>query len=57
MTTDQKLKKMRIMGLRKQLEYNKGLFMYRVLKNDVPEEYISYAIPTLGTNIYILPVL
>ena len=37
---DQKLKEMRIMSLQKQLEYNKGLFMYRVLSNEVPE-YIS----------------
>ena len=29
LTTDQKLKEMRIMSLQKQLEYNKGLFMYR----------------------------
>ena len=28
------------MNLQKQLEYNKGLFMYRVLSNEVPE-YIS----------------
>ena len=40
LTTDQKLKEMRIMSLRKQLEYNKGLFMYRLLSNDAPE-YIS----------------
>jgi len=25
------------MGLHKQLEYNKGLFMYRVLNNEAPE--------------------
>ena len=40
LTTDQKLKEMRIMILQKQLEYNKGLFMYRLLSNDAPE-YIS----------------
>ena len=40
LTIDQKLKEMRIMNLQKQLEYNKGLFMYRVLSNEVPE-YIS----------------
>ena len=54
-TTDQKLKGMRIMSLLKQLEYNKGLFMYRVLNNKA-REYISniytllpHAIPSLGT--------
>ena len=40
LTTDQKLKEMRIMSLQKQTEYNKGLFMYRVLSNEAPE-YIS----------------
>ena len=40
LTTDQKLKQMRIMSLQKQLEYNKGLFMYRLLSNEAPE-YIS----------------
>ena len=40
LTTDQKLKEMRIMSLQKQLEYNKGLFMYRVLNNEAPG-YIS----------------
>ena len=39
-TSDQKLKEMRIMSLQKQLEYNKGLFMYRVLSNEAPE-YMS----------------
>ena len=56
LTTDQKLKDMRIMSLQKQLEYNKGLLMYRVLSNEAPE-YISnlythtlpHAIPILGT--------
>ena len=55
LTTHQKLKEMRIMSLQKQLEYNNGLFMYRVLNNEAPE-YISnlythtpHAIPTLGT--------
>ena len=56
LTTDQKLKEMRIMSLQKQLEYNKGLVMYRVLSNEAPE-YISnlythtlpHAIPILGT--------
>ena len=38
--TYQKLKEMRIMSLQKQLEYNKGLFMYRVLNNEAPG-YIS----------------
>ena len=44
------------MSLQKQLEYNKGLFMYRVLSNEATV-YISnlythtlpLAIPTLGT--------
>ena len=40
LTIDQKLKEMRIMNLQKQLEYNKGLFMYRVLSNEVPEYII-----------------
>ena len=40
LTTDQKLKEVRIMSLQKQLEYNKGLFMYRLLSNEAPE-YIS----------------
>ena len=40
LTTDQKLKEMRIMSLQKQPEYNKGLFMYRLLSNEAPE-YIS----------------
>ena len=39
LTTDQKLK-MKILILQKQLEYNKGLFMYRLLSNEAPE-YIS----------------
>ena len=37
LTTDQKLKEMRIMSLQKQLEYNKGLFMYRVHNDESPE--------------------
>ena len=40
LTTDQKLKELRIRSLQKQLEYNKGLCMYRVLSNEAPE-YIS----------------
>ena len=40
LTTDQKLKEMRIMSLQKQLEYNKGLFKHRVLSSEAPE-YIS----------------
>ena len=40
LTTDQKLKEMKIISLQKNLEYNKGLFMYRVLSNEVPG-YIS----------------
>ena len=43
LTTDQKLKEMRIMSLQKQQkhsEYNKGLLMYRVLSNEAPG-YIS----------------
>ena len=31
---------MKIMSLHKQLEYSKGLFMYRILHNEAPE-YIS----------------
>ena len=31
---------MRIMSLHKQLEYSKGLFVYRILHNEAPE-YIS----------------
>ena len=56
LTTDQKLKEMRIMSPQKQPECNKGLFMYKVLNNEAPE-YISnlythtlpHAIPPLGT--------
>ena len=40
LNTDQKLKDMTIMSLQKQPEYNKGLFLYRVLNNEAPE-YIS----------------
>ena len=40
LTTDQKLKEIRIMSLQKQLEYNKGLFMYRLLSYEAPK-YIS----------------
>ena len=40
LTTDQKLKEMRIMSLQIQLEYTKGLFLYRLLSNEAPE-YIS----------------
>ena len=42
LTTDQKLKEMRIMSLQKQLEYNKGFhfFIYRFLSNEAPG-YIS----------------
>ena len=44
------------MSLQKQLEYNKGFFMYRLLSNEAPG-YISnlythtlpHAIPLLGT--------
>ena len=42
---DQKLKEMRIMSLQNQPEYNKGLFMYRVLSNEAPEY-----IPNLYTH-------
>ena len=54
LTTDQKLKKMRIMSLHKQLEYTKGFFINRVL-NDEARIYINcihtllQAIPTTGT--------
>ena len=40
LTTDQKLNEMIIMSLQKQLEFNKGLFMYRVLSNEALE-YIA----------------
>ena len=40
LTTDQNLKEMRIMSLQKQLEYNKGLFTYKVLNSEAPD-YIS----------------
>ena len=40
LTNDQKLKEMRILSLQKLLEYNKGLFMCRVLSNEAPK-YIS----------------
>ena len=40
LTTDQKLKGMRIMSLQKQLENSKVFFMYRVLSNEAPD-YIS----------------
>ena len=40
LTTDPKLKEMRIMSLQKQPEYNNGLFMYRLLSNEA-SEYIS----------------
>ena len=36
LTTDQKLEDMRLMSLQKQLEYNKGFIMYRVLSNEAP---------------------
>ena len=36
LTTDRKLKEVRIMSLQKQTEYNKGLFLYRVLSNGAP---------------------
>ena len=55
LTTDQKLKEMRITSLQKQLEYNKGLFMYRVLNNELGPKSnlythtLPHAIPALGT--------
>ena len=56
LTTDQKLKEMRIMSLQKQLEYNKGLFMYRFRLAMRPQstyltctETFPHAIPILGT--------
>ena len=39
-TADQKFRKMRIMSLHKQLDYSKGLFMYRALNSEAPK-YIS----------------
>ena len=55
LTTDQKLEELRIMSLQKQLEYNKDLFMYRVLSNEALSTYLTcthtlpHAIPILGT--------
>ena len=40
LTTDQKLNMIGILNLRKQLDYNKGVFMYRALTNSAPV-YIS----------------
>ena len=40
LTTDQKLNKIGILNLHKQLDNNKGVFMYRALTNNVPV-YIS----------------
>ena len=40
LTTDQKLNKIGILNLHKQLDYNKGVFMYRALTNSAPV-YIS----------------
>ena len=54
LTTDQKLKEMRIMTLQKQPEYNKGLFMYGVLAMRPQSTYLTcthtlpHAIPILG---------
>ena len=46
---------MRVLSLQKQLEYNKVLFMYRVLNNEAPEyifnlytHTLPHAIPTLA---------
>ena len=40
LTTDQKLNKIRILSLHKQLDYNKDVFMYKQLTNNAPV-YIS----------------
>ena len=40
LTTDQKLNKIGILNFHKQLDYNKGVFMYRALTNSAPV-YIS----------------
>ena len=40
LTTDQKLSKIGILSLHKQLDYNNGVFMYRALTNNAPV-YIS----------------
>ena len=40
LTTDQKLNMIGILNLHKQLDYNKGVFMYRALTNSAPV-YIS----------------
>ena len=49
LTTDQKLNKIGILSLHKQLDYNKDVFMYRALTNNVPV-YISslYKLLTLA---------
>ena len=39
-TTDQKLNKIGILNLYRQLDYNKGVFMYRALTSNAPV-YIS----------------
>ena len=63
LTTDQKLKAIRIMSLQNQLEYNKGLFMYSSLAMRPQSTYLTcthtlpltcthtlpHAIPILGT--------
>ena len=59
LTTDQKLKEMRIMSLQKQLEYNKGLFFTGSLVMRPQGTYLTcthtlpHAIPTLGTIILV----
>ena len=41
LTTDQKFKEIRIMDLQKQLEYNKGLFIYRAHSNGPQGIYLN----------------
>ena len=33
------------MSLHKQVQYNKGLFMYRILNNEAPELYLTWTHP------------
>ena len=56
LTTEQKLKEMRIKSLQKQPEYNKGLFMYRVLSNEAPKPYI-YNLYTHTRGLFMYRVL
>ena len=52
LTTDQKLKEMRIMSLQKQLEYNKVFFMYSLLSNKAPEYNYHLSLPRPRIDIF-----